>query len=435
MYGAGRAARFWGVSPAEAHERAADAVTPLWRLAYPRQLEVKQARVTALLRQLAGRLPGTEPAAGGRRRSALPCRLDTIVPSPLVDGYRNKEEYKIGEGADGHPRTVGFIFSSPSRGPPLCLPGDRLRNCRPEHARTALAFQQFVRESPLAACSRLDDGGHWRSLLVRSSRAGHLLAAVTLHPQRLQPAAIEAERRRLAEFFRAGPGAHCRLDALFFQECGHARCSADQAPYQRLFGVAALEERLGHVRLLVSPGSFLQVNVPAAEQLYRVVEESARLTPASVLLDLCCGTGPVSLLLARRCRQCIGIEATPSSVHDAKENARINGIHNVEFISGRVEQELPHVLADLELSSDLVAVVNPGRDGVAPRVIDQLVAAPRLRRLVYIACQPDHRRTAANLAALCRPPAAGRPLRLTRATPVDLFPHTDHLELVLTFER
>ena len=71
----------------------------------------------------------------------------------------------------------------------------------------------------------------------------------------------------------------------------HTRCSADQAPYQRLFGPAALEERLGHVRLLVSPGSFLQVNVPAAERLYAAVEESARLTPASVLLDLCCGTG------------------------------------------------------------------------------------------------------------------------------------------------
>ena len=57
---------------------------------------------------------------------------------PQVDEYRNKEEYKIGEGVDGDRRTVGFIFSSPARGPPLCLPGDRLRNCKPQHARVAL---------------------------------------------------------------------------------------------------------------------------------------------------------------------------------------------------------------------------------------------------------------------------------------------------------
>ena len=80
--GRGPAARFWGVAPAEAHEKAADVVTPLWRLDYPRQLEVKQARVRALLRELGSRLPQTAaPAADGRRRSNLPCRLDTIVPS------------------------------------------------------------------------------------------------------------------------------------------------------------------------------------------------------------------------------------------------------------------------------------------------------------------------------------------------------------------
>ena len=80
------------------------------------------------------------------------------------------------------------------------------------------AFQQFVRESPLAVCSRLDDGGHWRTLLVRSSGAGQLLASVTLHPQQLAPELVRAERDRLAEFFRSGAGADCKLDALFFQE-------------------------------------------------------------------------------------------------------------------------------------------------------------------------------------------------------------------------
>ena len=75
-----------------------------------------------------------------------------------------------------------------------------------------------MRQSPLSVCSRLDDGGHWRTLLVRSSRRGQLLASVTLHPQQLAADQIRAERDRLAEFFQSGPGADCRLDALFFQE-------------------------------------------------------------------------------------------------------------------------------------------------------------------------------------------------------------------------
>ena len=80
------------------------------------------------------------------------------------------------------------------------------------------AFQQFLRQSPLSVCSRLDDGGHWRTLLVRSSRRGQLLASVTLHPQQLTPEQVQAERDRLRGFFQDGAGADCRLDALFFQE-------------------------------------------------------------------------------------------------------------------------------------------------------------------------------------------------------------------------
>ncbi|XP_037087355.1 tRNA (uracil(54)-C(5))-methyltransferase homolog isoform X2 [Pollicipes pollicipes] len=364
LEGIGAAARFWGVAPHEAHERAADTVTPLWRLDYGRQLTMKQARVRALLRQLAGRLVGSAPPANGCGSNALPFPLDRIVPSPQVDGYRNKEEYKIGEGVDGDPKTVGFIFSSPAHGPALCLPGDRLKNCKPQHARLALAFQDFVRTSPLAACSRLDDGGHWRLLMVRSNRADQLLAAVTFHPQQLPVAAVEAERQRLREYFSSGLGAACGLHSLLFQECPHARCSAEQAPYQSLFGPGVLEDRLGPVRFLVSPDSFFQVNCAAAEVLYGVVRRQARLTPASVLLDLCSGTGPVSLLMARHCRTCVGIEASRSAVRDANENAAMNNIQNVEFIAGRIEKELSPVVADLDLCSDMVAVVNPGRDGV-----------------------------------------------------------------------
>ncbi|XP_037086619.1 tRNA (uracil(54)-C(5))-methyltransferase homolog [Pollicipes pollicipes] len=279
--GIGAAARFWGVAPHEAHERAAD--------------------------------------------------------TPQVDGYRNKEEYKIGEGVDGDPKTVGFIFSSPAHGPALCLPGDRLKNCKPQHARLALPSRQSAR-----GCASISP---------------------------------------------SGLGAACGLHSLLFQECPHARCSAEQAPYQSLFGPGVLEDRLGPVRFLVSPDSFFQVNCAAAEVLYGVVRRQARLTPASVLLDLCSGTGPVSLLMARHCRTCVGIEASRSAVRDANENAAMNNIQNVEFIAGRIEKELSPVVADLDLCSDMVAVVNPGRDGVAPPVVEQLRAAAPLRRLIYIRLQ------------------------------------------------
>ena len=251
-----------------------------------------------------------------------------------------------------------------------------------------------------------------------------------------------------------------------------------------------IHERLCGLRFSLSATAFFQVNTCAAEVLYRLAGEWASPTGNSLLLDICCGTGTIGLTLASRVKKVIGVDIVSAAVKDAKANAELNGVENCEWIEGKAEEKLPEILTryapfiapaapevslkcphnlndngemsgeDLDdtnvelLSSsskskvdaeqtkyeyeDVVAIVDPPRAGLHKSVLRALRQETRLRRLVYVSCNPET--MAANCAELCTPhgpngDSAGRPFQPIRAIAVDLFPHTMHCEAVLLLER
>lgn len=202
-----------------------------------------------------------------------------------------------------------------------------------------------------------------------------------------------------------------------------------------LHGPGFVVEELAGVRFAISANSFFQTNGAQAEELFRLVREEARLTGVERVFDLYCGTGAIGLALARHAREVVGFEQVPAAVADARRNAELNGFANARFVEGDVLDALARLQAGsrspfvdpMSIERADVCIVDPPRAGLHPEVPAR-VAALGAPRIVYVSCNP---RSGARDAAVFE--ALG--YALTRVRPIDLFPHTPHVESVLTLER
>jgi len=192
-----------------------------------------------------------------------------------------------------------------------------------------------------------------------------------------------------------------------------------------LDGEEAIEDRLGDLTFRLSARSFFQVNPEQAEALYRRAREYSRLTGKELVIDAFTGTGTIALFLAGEAGQVIGIEEIPEAVADARENARRNGITNVDFRQGKVEEVLP-ALAGGGLHPEVV-VLDPPRRGVEEKAL-AAIAQLEPERIVYVSCNPAT--LARDLAYLVR-----EGYRVEEVQPVDMFPQTAHVEAVALVVR
>jgi 23S rRNA (uracil1939-C5)-methyltransferase len=190
--------------------------------------------------------------------------------------------------------------------------------------------------------------------------------------------------------------------------------------YAVFAGKPVISERAGGLNLEISPESFYQVNPVQMVKLYDKALEYAGLTGRETLLDLYCGVGSIGLYCASRAKTVIGIESVKSAVLDANRNAALNGAVNAAFLCGRAEAELPGLLKQ-GIRPDVI-ILDPPRSGCAPALLDAAAAAAP-SRLVYISCDPATQ--ARDIKIL-----GAKGYRLVEAQPVDMFPHTTHVETV-----
>ncbi len=186
-----------------------------------------------------------------------------------------------------------------------------------------------------------------------------------------------------------------------------------------------IRESIGGLTFQVSANSFFQTNTVQAERLFELVLDSTGLTGGETVIDLYSGTGAISLLLARRCRWVYGVEITQAAVDDAALNAAANAISNCTFLAGEVRFVLPSLIAKGVTAE--VVVADPPRAGFHPKALHALLTlAPA--RIVYVSCNPST--LARDAGELVR---GG--YRLQWVQPVDMFPHTPHIEAVARLER
>ncbi len=191
-------------------------------------------------------------------------------------------------------------------------------------------------------------------------------------------------------------------------------------------GSGFITERLGGLDFRISANSFFQTNSSQAERLYRGILDVAGLREEDTVYDLYCGTGTITLFLARHCRQAIGLEVVESSILDARSNACLNGVENAAFFLADLKDlhTMEPTLAGYGVPG--VIVTDPPRAGMHPKALDTMLQLGA-RRIVYVSCNP------ASLARDGRE-ICSRGYILRSVTPVDMFPHTSHIESIACFE-
>lgn len=364
-------------------------------------------------------------------KNPSPVTLEPVVAAGPTFGYRNKMDFTFGtkrwvefSGAssaddvdDAKPRDFALGLHAPGRHDKV-LDVDACEIAFPEANALLGATRALALEMGLAPWDLTDHSGLLRHLLVRKGfRTGEVLVYLVTSTQ----AGVEQIPAFAAELVRRVPAittlVHGQRDAI----ASVAEGEADVV----LHGTGVIHEVLGGVTFELSARSFFQTNTAAAEALFELVAAEACPTRDEVVYDLYCGAGSIALLLAPHCREVVGFEVVEAAVADAKRNAARAGIANARFIAGdaRFTASANHVKL-LGIPAPDVVVVDPPRAGLHPDVTAFLgtLAVPRL---VYVSCNP--KAAAADLLQLI---AAG--YRVTRAVPVDLFPHTPHVECVFT---
>jgi 23S rRNA (uracil1939-C5)-methyltransferase len=337
--------------------------------------------------------------------------LEELVPAEDVFHYRNKLEYSF----TATPSGPALGFHKAGRWDEVldiarCWLTDDLGNAIRE------AVRDWAREERLEAYSQEDQTGYLRHLVVRQCRNTRqaMVQLVTAAGERF-------EREHFVDVLRRFP----EVRSIHWS-VNETPAEVTNLPTELLWGDDAIEEELLGLRFRVRPNAFLQTNTRMAERLYELAIDYAGLTGGETVWDLYCGIGTIGLCMASRSLTVWGIDVVEESIACALENADLNGITNAAYFAGNVGQSLEE-LRDRGGDPDLV-VVDPPRAGLAGKALKRLgeIAAPRI---VYVSCNPT---TLASDAKRLRDDYG---YELVRARPVDMFPHTPHVECVTLLER
>lgn len=195
--------------------------------------------------------------------------------------------------------------------------------------------------------------------------------------------------------------------------------------YVKLYGQDSLVDYLGDYKFNISPNSFFQVNRSQTEILYNKAVEYLELAEEDIVYDLYCGIGSISLFIANRAKKVYGIETVQEAIEDAKKNAKLNDIDNVEFIVGKTEEVFPRMTKEGITANKIV--LDPPRKGSDQDTLEAIVKL-NPERIVYVSCNPST--MARDVKYL-----VGNGYRVMEVQPVDMFPHTPHVETVVLMSR
>ena len=399
----GKSKRSWAEGDlVEVLEPSADRIEPEaphpgapWQvLPYERQLEEKQTQVREALERIGGfEDPPVEP----------------IVPAVQQVRYRNKLEYSFGE--DHHGELV-LGFHRPGRWNVIDdVERDILASERVDEVREAV--KAWCREEGLTAWDRESQTGVLRNLVVREGRrTGQVQARVVTSP---------GSAFRVDELAAATPA-----DSFLWTRAEGVAETTRGGDTKAVKGPAFLEEELSGLRFRISPDAFFQTNTEMAEVLYGAAAELTGLTGREKVLDLFCGIGTIALVLALDSAEVCGVELIEEAVADAIQNAKLNGVDNARFFAGDVRLVMRELLE--QSGSPDVVVVDPPRAGLSQKVVRRIIEADA-QRIVYVSCNPT------TLAPNARQLVDDGGYELKTVRPVEMFPHTPHIECVALLER
>lgn len=363
----------------------------LQNMTYERQLSFKQVKVIKLL---------------GRYR-----HVDEIIGMKHPYHYRNKVQAAFGE--RGREIISGIYQSSTHKIVPVdsCLIED------PKADEIIVTIRKLVQSFKLRAFNDVAMKGFLRHVLIkRGFSSGQIMVVLVTGTM---------EFPKQESFINALLSRHPEITTIV-QNVNKKRTSLLLGEESRvLYGDGYIEEDLCGFRFRISPKAFYQVNPTQTEVLYNKALAFAELTGKETVLDAYCGTGTIGIIASPRVKRVVGVELNGDAVRDAKVNAELNGVDNVEFYeddAGRFMVKEAQRGAQYD-----VVIMDPPRAGASQEFLKCLVTlAPK--RVVYVSCNPETQ--ARDLAFLIK-----NGYRVKKIQPVDMFPHTEHVETVVSLVR
>lgn len=365
----------------------------LQHLQYMGQLQVKDERIRHEL-----------------AKAAKNAQINYPLPSPIEFRYRNKTAFPVQQGEGGV--KVGCY----KKGTHVVVDTARCLLQTPAADRCVNAVSRWMSENGIAPYDETTHTGLVRHVLVRCTCFDEVMVGIVTNGDKLP-----AEKALVREVRRSAPQVMSIVQNINDRP-GNV-ILGDRT--RTVFGEDTIRERICGLDFDISLTSFLQVNHGGTELLYTTVEKLARLLPQETAVDLYCGAGTISLLLAQHCKKIYGIEIVESAVENAKSNAALNGVENAEFLCADSAEGFSQVLAR-EPKIDLV-VVDPPRKGLSKEVIGHIAKAVP-GRVVYVSCDPAT--LARDLVLLSE-----KGYEASFVQPVDMFPQTTHVDTVVLLSR
>lgn len=409
----------WGSGiPINFQKLSADRVTPFcehfgvcggcqWQmLPYGKQLEYKQQQVADHLERIGKvALPTFEPIAGAYPHTH----------------YRNKLEYTFSNKRYLLPEEL----NNPAVTPQTNVAGfharglfDKvvdIRNChlQPEPTNAIrLAIKRFALENNFSFYDIREHRGFMRTLQLRICRTGETMVNIVFGED-------DAEKRNaLLDFMRAE---HPSVTTLLYTINLKKNDSLFDLDPVVVWGKGFVIERLGDFQFKIGPKSFFQTNTWQAEKLYEIARDFAELRGSETVYDLYCGTGSIGIFLSGNAKKIIGVETIPEAIADAKENAALNGVAHAQFFCGDVATVCTDDFFDVNGRPDVI-VTDPPRAGMSDTLVKQLLRM-EAQRIVYVSCNAATQARDLNILQ--------EKYEVARVRPVDMFPHTHHIENVV----
>lgn len=396
---------------------------------YKEQLRLKERKVYNNLKRIGGLshllLPDRdettekmmeqteERKSGEQAESREKCvRMEPIIGMEHPWRYRNKAQFPFGRNKDG--RIVTGFYAG--RTHDIVEQEDCLLGVE-ENREILSIIRNFMEEYKIEPYDEETHRGLVRHVLIRKGfQTGELMVCLVINGRKLSGQQVFIDR--LLEI----PGM-TSISLNVNQEKTNVILGKELL---NLWGEGHITDYIGAVQYRISPLSFYQVNPVQTERLYGTALEYADLTGNETVWDLYCGIGTISLFLAQKAKQVYGVEIVPQAIDDARENARLNHMENVEFFVGKAEEVLPEQYEKNQIHADVI-VVDPPRKGCDEKCLETIVKmAPK--RVVYVSC---------NSSTLARDVKylEKRGYETKRVRCVDMFPHSGHVETICLLTR
>lgn len=338
------------------------------------------------------------------------------IATAKVFGYRNKMEFSCAERRWLLPEEMGLDDVDTGMALGLHVPGTFFKvldidSCllQPEMGNDILTdVRNYIKSSSQPVYGLRSHKGFWRFLMLRHSVA-YDQWMVNIVTASLDQSSVQPLADALMEKY---PKVVSVVNNITASKAGVA---AGESEIQ-LAGEPVIRECIGEYEFEISANSFFQTNTAGAQRLYDIAARYAALTGDEVVVDLYCGAGSIAIYLSKMARQVIGMEIVESAVGDAIRNCRRNRIDNCRFIAGDIRYTLPQI----EVQAD-VMIIDPPRAGMHKDVVKQVLAM-RPEKIIYVSCNPA---TMARDISMLKDA-----YRVIEVQPVDMFPHTFHIEAV-----